>query len=217
MKKLFLLIIIAILFLFSSCGTYGLYRGEYPYLYTQTTNSLLGTGSYDPNIKETIYIIETDEYGRKLFLTIDGANFSGALAVLGICQKSDKNNVYYYPEINYIQKLSTDGYYIIVKNNNATNYVEKYFTEEEISQLKEKNDWGEPLDNEKYIKKEIYRKKPELKETEEIENAVKKHYQSYFAMLNRMSTAEFIQYLYDNDYISKDQYTSRTNDADKIE
>ena len=168
MKKRVLFIFVVILLLFSSCGRYGYYRGKYPYLFTQTTSSLLGTGSYDPHIQETIYVIETDEYGRELFLAIDGADLLGSIAIMGICQKNDKENVYYYPEINFIQKSSLVGSYLVEEGNYVEDCINQHFTENEIEQLKEKNDWNIPFLEEKCIKKSIYRIKPEIIDREDV-------------------------------------------------
>lgn len=213
MKKRILLVIITLLLLFSSCGTYGYYRGKYPYLFTQITSSLLGTGSYDPNIRETIYIVETDKYGREIFLTIDGSDLSGSIAVIGVCQKNDNENVYYYPEINFIQKTSLVGSYLVEEGNYIEDCIKKHFTVDEINKLKERNDWNKPLIEEKYIKKTIYRKKPEIIEIDEVKKIVKNKNTLYSQSID--NKGYFINaYLLTNDLDSNLIYTATVIDYD---
>jgi len=77
-------------------------------------------------------ILETDEYGRVLFTYNNGFGVYS----IGIRQKHDEKYVYYYDNVSFL-------------------YTMKYreYTPEQVSDLKESNDWNKPLDEEKMIKR----------------------------------------------------------------
>lgn len=79
-------------------------------------------------------ILETDEYGRILFAYNNGF---GVYSV-GIRQKYDEKYVYYYDNVSF---LYTSEY--------------RVYTPEQISDLKEANDWNEPLNEGKKIKRKF--------------------------------------------------------------
>ncbi len=216
MKKGFVLVIIVLLLLLSSCREIDYYNRDHPHLFTQITSSLLGTGSYDWRDGETIHIVETDDLGRELFFATSWSDIYLSIAIIGICQKTDEDSVYYYPDISFIFKRTLSTHLPVV-DGDISNYVDQHFIGDEIKNLKEKNDWNKPFVDANCIKKEIYRKKPEINEIDGIEKDVKKHYRPYFTMLEQMKTAEFINYLYDNEYISEKEYTKRIEDTSEVE
>ena len=125
------------------------YEGEYPALYTEAVNSLLSVRGYNSHDDAIVEIIEEDAFGRVLFsYYLDKSHYCGE-RIFGylICQKVDETYVYYYPDYNYIL--------------NERNHVDIPFSEEEIEDLKTKNDWGEEINEERFIKYEITRKKKE--------------------------------------------------------
>lgn len=75
-------------------------------------------------------LLETDEYGRQLF-----AFTTSHVCGFGIFQKIDGNYVYYYDNVSW--------------------YIDEYHDKdtEELNSLKEANDWNEPYDEEKMIKR----------------------------------------------------------------
>lgn len=84
------------------------------------------------------HLIETDEYGRKLMSVKIETVYD--LSALCIVQRVEAEYVYYYDNVNYI---CTDDY------QEYDNY--------QLGTLKEANDWGEPLDGAKMVKRELNR------------------------------------------------------------
>lgn len=129
------------------------YGGEHPALYTEAVNSLLSVVGYHSHGDSRVKIIEEDAFGRVLFSYYDDKSYYCGEDIIGylICQKFDETYVYYYPDYNYIL--------------NEWNHVDIPFSEEEIEDLKTKNDWGKEIHEEKFIKNEITRekKKPNVK------------------------------------------------------
>jgi hypothetical protein len=82
------------------------------------------------------HLIETDEYGRRLMsVKIETAY---GISALCISQRVDEEYVYYYDNVNYV---CIDDY-------------QEYETYQ-VDTLKDANDWGEPLDEEKMVKREL--------------------------------------------------------------
>jgi hypothetical protein len=152
---LFIYIIVAII-VFSSCKPYA-YPGDYPELFTVALHSLLGAEGFllsEVKFSPKIEILEEDEYGRVLF-----AYSEGGILNLIIIQKSDSKYSYYYPDYNFISSLlPPDGFF----NDQVFNHtLLNAFPEEAKQSLKEKNDWEKELDESKFIKAEIVRRKTE--------------------------------------------------------
>ena len=129
------------------------YSGEHPALYTEAVNSLLSVLGWHSHGDSRVKIMEEDAFGRVLFSYYDDkSDYCGEdIFAYLICQKVDETYVYYYPDYNYIL--------------NEWNHVDIPFSEEEIEDLKRKNDWGKEINEEKFIKYEITRekKKPNVK------------------------------------------------------
>lgn len=123
------------------------YRGEHPALYTEAVNSLLSVLGWHSHGDSRVKIMEEDAFGRVLFSYYDDNSYYCGEDIIGylICQKVDETYVYYYPDYNYIL--------------NEWNHLDIPFSEEEIEDLKTKNDWGKEINEEKFIKYEITRKK----------------------------------------------------------
>lgn len=119
------------------------YEGEHPDLYTVAVNNVFGARGYMSN-GESVYdpdieVIEKDSYGRILFFYDEHFSFGTALVIM---QAYDENKVSYYLDHCYHPyTYSEDSPY------DAT--YRDLFTEKEISDLKELNDWNKPINGEK--------------------------------------------------------------------
>ncbi|MDR2580941.1 MAG: hypothetical protein LBC85_08120 [Fibromonadaceae bacterium] len=112
------------------------YRGKHPELFTEAIHSLAGIRGYHSHGDAYVRIVEEDEYGRILFYYGEDEYDSYRL----IAQKSDGAYVYYYPDFNFISRS-----------------IGTSFSEQDIPELKDKNDWNKPLDESKFIKQKIVR------------------------------------------------------------
>jgi hypothetical protein len=108
------------------------YRGERPDLYSVATHTVLGSVGYileevkfDPEIR----VLEEDSYGRTLFLYSEGGLVSAYSLV--VQQQSDDGDAYYYSDTCFISSPDEE------------------FSDQEILQLKQRNDWGMAFDPEK--------------------------------------------------------------------
>jgi hypothetical protein len=133
----------------SACQFTG-YKGEFPALYTVAVNSLLAIRGYHSHGDALIRIVEEDSYGRVLFSYYEdsyyGEGWPNSFSYL-ICQKTDETYVYFYPDYNFIIK--------------ELNGLDIPFSNEEIESFKNKNGWGEEINNKELVKYEITRKKNE--------------------------------------------------------
>lgn len=139
MKK-FLSVTLALLILFNLTSCYRpntIFRTERSDLYAVTCFSvpyIAGNPEWDK-----VFIMEQDSQGRTLYKYIANTKFLSDYSddfvyAMVICQKSDENFAYYYDDFNFI--LSEDG----------------EFGEEEITKLKNWNDWSQNLDYSKMAK-----------------------------------------------------------------
>lgn len=115
------------------------YSGLNPELYSIAINSLLGARGYidssEMSFHPELTILESDQYGRKLFLYYENNIIS--TYSLFISQKSDLDYAYFYPDYNFISAP------------------ENIFTEEDIHELKTGNDWDKEIVMDKCNKVEI--------------------------------------------------------------
>jgi len=133
------------------------YHGEYPELYSVAIHSLLGSFGYSQSerkLDSTIIIFEADEYGRQLFFYYEGTIIDKYSLI--ISQKNDDYYSYFYPDFNFISFTEDD--LLLAKYD----FMELYNqSDEEIEELKRKNDWGMEIDLDKCVKAEIVHKKSE--------------------------------------------------------
>jgi hypothetical protein len=140
MKKLKMIRnIVLVVIIMYSISTYGCiipFTKDRVVLVTQTSHAIPGARTSDVHASSQYEIIETDDYGRKLF----AISYSVRPFIIATCvmQKSDDQNVYYYDNVSY---LCTEKY--------------KSYSQEQIIKLKEDNDWNKPLDATKMIKREL--------------------------------------------------------------
>lgn len=165
--KIFFLyfIVFTLLIVASACRFFDPYRyaGSYPELYTVAVNAIWGASGYlsigevvnDPKIE----IMETDEYGRVLFC------YDELLSYYGKGYQWDETYRNYYYACLIMQK-SSDGYVYYYEDDCCELYsVEtKMFREnraveearrKDLSRLKELNDWGKEIDENKCVKKAV--------------------------------------------------------------
>lgn len=137
------ILLLSMPFVLTGCYRYGDdYQGEYPDLYSVAIHSIAGTsGFYFSEVKadSRINLLENDSNGRTLFSYYENTIISTYSLV--ISQKTENGYVYFYPDYNFISS-SAD-----------------VFSEEQIEQLKEKNDWNKEMNEDKCAKVEIIRNK----------------------------------------------------------
>lgn len=161
-KSLIMLFLVYVLLISTSaCWLFSpfAYSGDALELYTVAVNNIFGASGYasngevafDPYIK----IIETDAYGRTLFyydeglscydkdFQYDDAHKNYYYAVL-IMQKANDGFVYYYEDVCFEIHLVLD-----VKLFEIDEEVKR----KDFSHLKESNDWGKPMNEDKCVKK----------------------------------------------------------------
>ncbi len=129
------------------------YAGEYPDLYSIALDSIPDARGFIPGEKPfqpLVMLIEEDEYGRKMFcyLELGGPN---AEIYLLIGQKSDGDYAYYYPHVDYaVAHVSEyDSRLHLYGDNPYADDPLLDFSDEQIDELKQANDWGQEINMEK--------------------------------------------------------------------
>ena len=123
------------------------YRGENKALYTAASNSVFAMTT---NEMDRVLVLEKDDYGRSLYLVRANACIASDtfVAALLISQRDSESDVSYYEYDNVIYRY-TDFF-----SPSETDVISP-FTEDDISKLKEQNDWGKELNFEKMTTKSI--------------------------------------------------------------
>ena len=130
--RMILFVIIA-LYLTSICGCrFYSYPPDTAMMFSQVFHAVPGGRIYD-TLDIQGKMIETDEYGRICF-----SLSNGRIKCVCIMQKHDDQYVYYYDNVSFLYSESYKG--------PAT---------EEIDELKAVNDWNEPMDEGKMIKRPL--------------------------------------------------------------
>lgn len=133
MKKYILCILLIFIVLFSSCG----YRMGDTYAMAATTFfAVPSAGVLDlKTVDDMLEKIDRDEYGRVLFLYRGYCELiKEETEILIIYQKYDDDYVYYYEDICYTFAIPSS---------------------ETINIIKERNDWGIPLDESKMSRRQV--------------------------------------------------------------
>lgn len=139
------------------------YRGDHKDLYTVAVNNIFGIYGresngelvYDPEIR----IIETDDYGRVLFFYSeyydgylnDEADYGMAIVIM---QSSKDGYAYYYRDQCYMPCFDVTDDWETISAKLAS---------ETLEELKNANDWGRELNEERCVKAKLTEKKPEGK------------------------------------------------------
>ena len=165
MKKIltFILAFSMLLSLVSCTYTYK-YKGDDVDLFTTAIHSVLwtkGSSGWEWPTDPIITVIDKDQYGRVLFRYTEDviAQNVQPFSSLVILQSSTEDYVYYYENINYIVKAK-EGFF---------HEDEAIFFDDEIQLLKNANDWNEPIDLNKCVKKTIVKHRPQSLPIEESE------------------------------------------------
>lgn len=179
-RKIMFFLCIFICFSFSSCFDDYVYQGDYSALQTMAVNSILGVhGSYN----DIVEIKENDIYGRTLFyFEADNLAKYTKISAYLIAQNYDEEYVYYYPDYNFIIPTAEE------------------LTEEKITELKNKNDWGVEMNMDRCIKKSIQLKKPYLDPTRSA--VPERQLDKAFEIINRNEIYSY----YAETYLTSDSY-----------
>ena len=158
MKKLIAFFLAASIFfcssgcLFNSDNPYP-YSGKHKELYTTAIYSIPDAEGYmhhgEGAFTSDIHIWEQDEYGRTLFSYCE--DYADRIFALVICQAFDEENVYFYPDTNYVLTvMDSDLSYHISDADYLKTRTEAFYLENR-EQLKQENDWNTPLDQSKCV------------------------------------------------------------------
>ncbi len=155
MKKV-LYILSCIVLLLVGCESMGYLSGD-DALYTVAANNLIGAGL---TVNETTHVIETDSYGRTLFIYRNSGSVFGFKDALCICQTYDDEYTYYY-EDDCILLFDSDG----------------NVSDESLTTFKQRNDWNGEMNEDKMTSAPIvdnFFEKPEYSnsQTDAAANAV---------------------------------------------
>ena len=160
-KKITIVAAISAVLLLVGCHTRDYaYEGYHPELFSVAVHSLLGIrgiASGNPDFDSPMEVIAEDDYGRQLFLYLENDHFA-----MIIIQKSSDNYAYFYPDVNFIT-VDVRGHSprpVYTHRNRLPELIDQYFTTDEISALKEANDWDQGLDKSRMVRVEITRHRP---------------------------------------------------------
>ena len=138
LNKIICLFLLVNMLFFASCDMFYKYRGDEYDLFTVAMNSLLGMTGKSFRRPPVLEIKETDNYGRTLFYYYESDEVSRHHFI--ISQKSDSEFVYYYEDYNFISSSNIE------------------ISNDDIENLKYANDWNEPIDETRLLKKKIVKK-----------------------------------------------------------
>ena len=243
--KYFHLFIVVIMTLFVSCSLSGCmfflgfsgYYGDYPALYTMACHILDTEGYYQDAEFESqaaVVPVETDSCGRTLFVFCDNNDYEAGNYALMICQYYTDEKVYYYQDYNYLLKKPE-------KENGVVMYIQKLspaepsiikdplygFSDDEITLLKDRNDWNKPFDKRKCVSADIFDDYAEYIQSvkhglyKNIESFIKPIFESLCLDEGWNTKAKYIHYidedLYNNIFIRFNAYpiSSSSQQSDK--
>lgn len=152
------------------------YSGPHLELYSVAVNNIFGADGFGDDGEAppdpTIDIIEVDDYGRVLFFYNEYPNYSKQRfrTAIVIMQRYDNPDdyVYYYQDDCYLPYLGNETPYPVGYRN--------FFSEDDVTALKELNDWNKELNLDKCTRAACSHRKPhgalKIKE-KEFEKAIK--------------------------------------------
>lgn len=174
------------------------YSGDHPELYTVAINSFLGSAGYGSN-GEIVFsaeagVIETDDYGRVLFYYHEGINDEGC--GYGILQMQQGGYAYFYEDESVICAAND-------WTGNGAYTHDEWFSQKEIDAFKALNDWNQPINEAKCVKRKIVDRKPEsklnLKEAD-FDKAAKEYFAENEILHTEKSVHGYDQYFVSDDY-----------------
>ena len=159
------ILLLLVILLLTGCPADDLaYNGPYVYLNTVVMNSILGIYGVDHN---NIVIVDEDSVGRQLFIywgNTDAASYQlgadkpPAIFSILIAQKTEGDKVYYYPDYNFILYKDNREAIYWPNNEELLSFAHDTSIADDIEWLKQKNDWGNPLDESKCVSATVSRK-----------------------------------------------------------
>lgn len=183
MKRIIILILLIALFICGCDAGYNRYSAgatDY-YAATHVINKHVPCPPYLDLRLDSINLLETDEYGRELFCY---EIMESRINIFLILQKTEEVFTYYYEDDCY-----------------AFTHFDSDISEQEMNTLKERNDWGNPINQEKMVRMSYAK-----------QHAGKSEFLDYFAvrdavmdMLQKTQMCDNIYQLYIN---GMDKYSS---------
>jgi hypothetical protein len=152
-------LLVAIFFSLFGCEDFTIYTGPLD-LCNQAGNNIVGIREV---VGDPCVIIEEDSYGRTLFLYIGGSIIAAEaeggsetfIAIL-VCQKSDDDYVYFYPDINFtLESYESSTSIFRLCEEEQVRIALAAVTHKAIDQLKELNDWDKPINDDRCTRVEI--------------------------------------------------------------
>lgn len=174
-------------------GTDVSYDGDHPELYTVAINNFLGCHGFGSNgeasFSSELGKLETDKYGRVMFYYHEGKDIHG----YGILQKAQDGYAYFYEDDSVI---CADYYWSGSGKIDHTTW----FTQEQINELKKRNDWNQPINEMKCKRANVVTEMPksQLKIKDQEFNRLAK---SYFSQIGIPYTEQSV-YHHDNFFIA---------------
>jgi len=134
--------VVLLLLLLTGCRNTFRHYEKYSQYFSIAINSLLGVSGHET---DEVKVLEQDAKGRTMFAFISRVYMiddkTGLYSIM-ICQKTDSVYAYYYPD-----------YHFVVANT------KEEISEDEITALKNRNDWNDDIDESKITKVRIVRSK----------------------------------------------------------
>lgn len=189
-----IIIAIGILFGVTGCERRPEYYGSYVNLNTVVLNSVIGLYSLEDS---RIELMDQDDFGRQMFIYLGNSSVASmqGLIALFICQKADKAYAYYYPDDCFLLYQSDSPRWML-HGKKLSDKVFELMSAEDLESLKEKNDWGKPLDETRCDKKPITRRHKE--------GTVKRDYKlAFYSAIGYAITNERVS---TGDYLTSDGY-----------
>jgi len=196
------------------------YNGPHIDLHTESSNSLFGLYA----VNETPVLMEEDAFGRVLYFYKVGSSIArdeiygdGSIFAFLIMQKSNDEYVYYYSDINFIVRKRPETIPYSVGGAALLEEVLKTIPNEEVEELKAKNDWGKPIDESKCIKVKLARINRHY--TEEyagrhlVPQSIMQEVYDKMCINGSPNIGVFFRYLTSDDY-DRHIYFFRTSDKD---
>lgn len=135
MKRVILsLLILTIMLVCTGCPLENVFLSSHQEAF-HLVNAEVPVADHMGKLTDRVKKLGEDEYGRCLYSykTTSVALNHEFIEIYIISQNETKDKIYYYPDYCYIVRIRDEG----------------SFSEEEIAALKERNDWGKPLNEDK--------------------------------------------------------------------
>ena len=134
------------------------YYGPYVDLSTVAVSNIFGISNLWAG---EILLMEKDDFGRQMFAYWGISNAVSSPGIIAICvsQKSAGKYVYYYPDDCFLLYARDRTGYVEGGDPARISQSWALMSAEDLNALKEKNDWGKPLDLSRCDKKTVSRTK----------------------------------------------------------